>query len=107
MHTDEAINAYIVGQPFANEPFIYDPHDRHRFALVALALPVVRMQGAKSSADPMESELRIVPVLAGTITILLLAPIVEMFGFIPSLLAVIFCLPSLRCLLLLRPLLHP
>ncbi len=89
MHTDEAINAYIVGQLLANEPFIYDPHDRHGPALVALALPVVRMQGAKSFADLTESELRVVPVLAGTITILLFGAAVEMFGFIPSLLAAI------------------
>jgi uncharacterized protein (TIGR03663 family) len=89
MHTDEAVNAYTVGQLLANEPFIYDPHDRHGPALAALALPIVRMQGAKSFSDLTESELRIVPVVAGTITILLFGAAVEMFGFIPSLLAAI------------------
>jgi len=89
MHTDEAVNAYIVGQLLANAPFIYDPQDRHGPALAALALPMVRAQGAKSFSDLTESELRIVPVLAGTITILLFGTAAEMFGFIPSLLAAI------------------
>jgi uncharacterized protein (TIGR03663 family) len=89
MHTDEAVNAYIVGQLLASEPFLYDPQDRHGPALAALALPIVRMQGAKSFSDLTESELRVVPVAAGTITILLFGAAVEMFGFIPSLLAAI------------------
>src|ERR1700739_41839 len=89
MHTDEAVNAYIVGQLLAKEPFIYDAQDRHGPALAALALPIVRMQGAKSFSDLTEPELRIVPVVAGTITILLFGAAVEMFGFIPSLLAAI------------------
>jgi uncharacterized protein (TIGR03663 family) len=89
MHTDEAVNAYIVGQLLAKEPFIYDPQDRHGPALAALALPIVRMQGAKSFSDLTESELRVVSVVAGTITILLFGAAVEMFGFIPSLLAAI------------------
>jgi predicted membrane-bound mannosyltransferase len=29
MHTDEAVNAYVVGQLLAGEPFTYDPQDRH------------------------------------------------------------------------------
>ena len=89
MHTDEAVNAYIVGQLLSRAPFIYDPQDRHGPALAALALPIVRMQGAKSFSDLTESELRVVPVVAGTITILLFGAAVEMFGFIPSLLAAI------------------
>ena len=89
MHTDEAVNAYVVGQLLAKEPFIYDPQDRHGPALAALALPMVRAQGAKSFSDLTESELRLVPVVAGIITILLFGAAVEMFGFIPSLLAAI------------------
>jgi uncharacterized protein (TIGR03663 family) len=89
MHTDEAVNAYIVGQLLASEPFIYDPHDRHGPALAALTLSIVRMQGAKSFSDLTEAELRIVPVVAGTITILLFGAAVEIFGFIPSLIAAI------------------
>jgi uncharacterized protein (TIGR03663 family) len=87
MHTDEAVNAYIVGQLLAGERFTYDPVDRHGPLLAAAALPVARMQGAKSFADLTESELRLTTVLAGTITILLFGAAVEMFGFVPCLIA--------------------
>ena len=48
------------------ETFTYDPQDRHGPALAALALPLARMQGAKSFSDLTESELRLTSVLAGT-----------------------------------------
>ena len=83
MHTDEAVNAYIVGQVLAGEPFIYDSQDRHGPALAALALPLARMQGARTFADLTESELRLNRSLAGTVTILLFGAAVEMFGFVP------------------------
>ena len=87
MHTDEAVNAYIVGQLLAGEPFTYDPQDRHGPALAALALPLARMHGAESFSDLTESELRLTSVIAGTVTILLFGAAVEMFGFVPCLLA--------------------
>ena len=87
MHTDEAVNAYIVGQLLARESFTYDPQDRHGPALTALALPLARMQGARSFSDLTESELRLTSVLAGTITILLFGAAADLFGFMPSLLA--------------------
>jgi uncharacterized protein (TIGR03663 family) len=89
MHTDEAINAYIVGQLLSGDAFTYDPRDRHGPALAALALPLARMQGARSFSDLTESELRLTSVVAGTITILLFGAAVEMFGYLPSLLAAI------------------
>ncbi len=96
MHTDEAVNAYIVGQLFAGEPFTYDPQDRHGPALAALALPLARMQGARSFSDLTESELRLTSVVAGTILILLFGAAVEMFGFVPSLLtALLFAVAPL------------
>ena len=81
MHTDEAVNAYIVGQLLAGHSYTYDARDRHGPALAALALPLVRMQGAKAFADLTESELRLTDVAAGTVTILLFGAAVEMFGF--------------------------
>jgi uncharacterized protein (TIGR03663 family) len=87
MHTDEAVNAYIVGQLLGGEPFTYDPQDRHGPALAALALPLARIQGARSFSDLTESELRLTAVVAGTITILLFGAAAEMFGFVPSILA--------------------
>jgi uncharacterized protein (TIGR03663 family) len=87
MHTDEAINAYIIGQLLAGEPFTYDPKDRHGPALAALALPLARMQGARTFSNLTESELRLTSVLAGSVTILLFGAAVEMFGFVPCVIA--------------------
>ena len=87
MHTDEAVNAYIVGQLLAGGTFTYDQHDRHGPALAALALPLARIQGAKAFSDLSESELRLTTVLAGTITILLFGAAVDMFGFVPCMVA--------------------
>jgi uncharacterized protein (TIGR03663 family) len=89
MHTDEAVNAYIVGQLLAGQTFTYDPQDRHGPALAALALPMARVQGAKAFSDLTESELRLTAVLAGTATILLFGAAVEMFGFLPCLIAAV------------------
>jgi len=87
MHTDEAINAYIVGQLLAGKPFTYDPQDRHGPLLAALALPLAKMQGANAFADLTESDLRLTIVLAGSLTILLFGAAVELFGFLPCLIA--------------------
>jgi 4-amino-4-deoxy-L-arabinose transferase-like glycosyltransferase len=45
------------------------------------------LQGAKAFSDLTESELRLTTVLAGTVTILLFGAAVEMFGFVPCLIA--------------------
>jgi uncharacterized protein (TIGR03663 family) len=87
MHTDEAVNAFIVGQLLSGEPFTYDPQDRHGPTLSALALPLAKIQGARSFADLTEPELRLAPVLAGTITILLFGAAGRMFGFVPCVIA--------------------
>jgi uncharacterized protein (TIGR03663 family) len=96
MHTDEAVNAYIVGQLLSGESFTYDPHDRHGPALAALALPLARAQGASSFSDLTESGLRLAPVLAGTITVLLFGAAAEMFGFAQCVIAgLLFAVASL------------
>ncbi len=87
MHTDEAVNAYVLGQLLAGQSFTYDSKDRHGPALAALALPLARMQGAKVFSDLTEAELRLAPVLAGTATILLFGAAVDTFGLAPCLIA--------------------
>ena len=87
MHTDEAVNAYIVGQLLRGEPFTYDAQDRHGPALAAIALPLAWMQGARSFSELTESELRVTSVVAGTVTILLFGAAAEIFGLIPCLVA--------------------
>ena len=81
MHTDETVNAYIVGQLLAGEPYHYDPQDRHGPALSEIALPLARLQGAHTFASLTESELRLVTVLGGSLMILLFGLGVEFFGF--------------------------
>src|SRR5438270_4324236 len=87
MHTDEAVNAYVVGQLLAGEKFNYDPQDRHGPALELLALPLVRMQGARSFPDLAESQLRLTAVVGGTVAILLFGAAVDLFGCAPCMLA--------------------
>jgi uncharacterized protein (TIGR03663 family) len=91
MHTDEAVNAYIVGELLAGEKFNYDPQDRHGPALAAVALPLARLQGARSFPNLTESELRLTSVVAGTVTILLFGVAADLFGFMPCLIAAILC----------------
>ncbi len=87
MHTDESINAYITGQLLAGEKYHYDPRDRHGPVLYLLAKPVAQLCGAKDFSGLTEAELRLTPVLAGSITVLMFGAGVEMFGFIPCLIA--------------------
>jgi uncharacterized protein (TIGR03663 family) len=87
MHTDEAVNAYITGQLLAGEPFRYDPRDRHGPALQTVTLPVVRAEGARNFSGLTETELRMVPVLIGALTVLLFCAGAELFGLVPALIA--------------------
>jgi predicted membrane-bound mannosyltransferase len=87
MHTDESVNAYITGGLLAGEKYRYDPQDRHGPALYILAKPVAQLGGAKNFSELTEAQLRFSMVLAGTLTVLLLGAGVEMFGFIPCLVA--------------------
>ena len=87
MHTDESINAYITGELLAGEVYHYDPQDRHGPALYAIAEPLVHLLGVRSFSELTESQLRLTPVLFGTVTVLLFGAGVDMFGFIPCLVA--------------------
>lgn len=87
MHTDESINAYIIGQLLAGETFRYDSQDRHGPALAAETLPVVKLLGVSKFADLSETQLRLVPALTGAATVLLFGAGVEMFGFITCVIA--------------------
>ncbi|MBW8863552.1 MAG: TIGR03663 family protein [Verrucomicrobia bacterium] len=90
MHTDEAVNGYITGQLLAGETFHYDPQDRHGPVLYLLAKPIALLCGAHNFAELNETELRLTPVIIGSAMILLFGAAVEMFGFIPCLVAALF-----------------
>jgi uncharacterized protein (TIGR03663 family) len=87
LHTDEAVNAYRTGELLAGEGFRYDPQDRHGPALFVFAEPLVKFLGAKNFADLTEAQLRLTPVIFGSLTVLLLGASVEMFGFLACLVA--------------------
>jgi uncharacterized protein (TIGR03663 family) len=87
MHTDESVNAYITGELLAGETFHYDPQDRHGPALFVVAELLVKLLGAKSFSELTETQLRLPTVFIGTATVLLFGAGVEMFGFIPCLVA--------------------
>jgi uncharacterized protein (TIGR03663 family) len=87
MHTDEAVNAYITGELLAGGSFHYDPSDRHGPVLYLLAEPIARLCGAKDFAALTETQLRLTPVIVGSVTVLLFGAGVEMFGFIACLVA--------------------
>ena len=86
MHTDEAVNAYIVGEVLDGGRYHYDPQDRHGPALAEIAVPLVRLQGAHHFADLTEAELRLAPALGGAAGVLIFGAAVEIFGFMPGLL---------------------
>jgi predicted membrane-bound mannosyltransferase len=87
MHTDESINAFITGELLAGQEYHYDPQDRHGPLLYAVAEPLARLLGARNFSELTEAQLRLTPVIIGSATILLFGAGVEMFGFIPCLVA--------------------
>ncbi len=87
MHTDESVNAYIVGNLLAGEPFHYDSQDRHGPLLYLLAEPVAKLCGAKNLSELTESQLRFTPVIIGSAMVLMFSAAVEMFGFSACLVA--------------------
>ena len=55
--------------------------------LFAVAEPLVKLLGARKYTDLTEAQLRLTPVIVGSATVLLFGAGVEMFGFIPCLVA--------------------
>lgn len=81
MHTDESVNAYIVGQLLAGEPYHYDPHDRHGPVLYAVAWPAAKLCGINNLAGLTEISVRICPVIMGALTVFLFAALAVQIGF--------------------------
>ena len=82
MHTDEAVNAYITGQLLEGNAYHYDPRDRHGPALYALAVPLARAARMHRYPDLTESILRLGPVIAGVIGVVLLSFTARRAGFL-------------------------
>ena len=81
MHTDETVNAYLIGQLLAGEGYHYDPQDRHGPALYAATLPVVKLAGEKTFSALEERTLRLVPVFMGALAVFLFLPLMRALGW--------------------------
>ncbi len=73
MHTDEAVQTYITGRLMKDGTYEYDPHEYHGPTLHYFAMFSTWASGAKSLKQTEEFTFRIVPVVFGVATILLLA----------------------------------
>lgn len=72
MHTDEAVNAALLGEMFAGRPYVYNPRDFHGPAFYFLAEPILRLLGVRSLATMEAWQLRLIPSLAWSALIALL-----------------------------------
>ncbi len=66
VHTDEAVNASILGGMLEGKRYEYDPVDRHGPTLYFATYPLVRCLGVHSLAELEAWELRLVPAVFGT-----------------------------------------
>lgn len=70
MHGDEANQAHKTGILIEEGTYIYDPHDHHGPTLYYLARIAASLSGQDSYAQTNETTYRIVPVIFGTLLIL-------------------------------------
>lgn len=73
MHADEANQAVKAGELLEAGSYAFDPRDHHGPTLYYAALPVARLRGQHTLAALDEISVRLVPALAGTLAVLLLA----------------------------------
>ena len=64
-HTDEAVNAWILGRVLAGKPFAFDPRDRHGPLLPAAGLVTAGLLGRRTFADLDERAIRLAPAVMG------------------------------------------
>jgi uncharacterized protein (TIGR03663 family) len=81
MHTDEAVHADNFQKTFlAGNPYRYDPNEYHGPTLNFFTLIPAWLTSARSYADLTEVTLRIVPVVFGTILVLLTLLLIDGLG---------------------------
>lgn len=73
MHADEANQAVKLGQLLETGGYAFDPRDHHGPTLYYTALPIAWLRGQFTLAALDETTVRLVPALAGTLAVLLLA----------------------------------
>lgn len=76
MHADEANQAVKAGELLESGRYVFDPRDHHGPTLYYAVLPLARLRGETTLASLSETTVRLVPALAGTLAVLLLALLV-------------------------------
>lgn len=76
LHTDEAVNAHLLGDLLAGQPYRYDPVDRHGPVLLLSARPLVALLGIETHAELQAWHLRLLPALVSA-ALLLLVPLLS------------------------------
>ena len=90
MHSDEANQAVKAGELLESGHYSFDPHDHHGPVLYYAVLPVAWCRGQRTLASLDELTVRLVPALAGTVSVLLLWLLAAPLGRWPSLAAAAF-----------------
>ena len=65
-HTDEAVNAFLLGDLLSGDGYVYRPHDHHGPTLYYLTALPAKLAGVTGVADMEAWPLRLVTVFAGT-----------------------------------------
>lgn len=73
MHADEANQAVKTGVLLETGSYAFDPRDHHGPTLYYAAVPIAWLRGEHSLATLTETSVRLVPAIAGTLSILFLA----------------------------------
>jgi uncharacterized protein (TIGR03663 family) len=76
MHADEANQAVKSGDLLESGHYIFDPHDHHGPTLYYAVLPIAWLRGERNLASLTETTVRLIPAIAGTLSVLLLAALI-------------------------------
>lgn len=80
MHTDEAVQAYLLGELLAGNGYRYSPKDLHGPAPLLVGLPVARGCGAGNLAQLDEAMVRLGPALTGSVAALMFLLLARRIG---------------------------
>jgi uncharacterized protein (TIGR03663 family) len=94
MHADEANQAVKAGELLEGGRYAYDPSDHHGPVLYYAVLPVAWARGQATLAELDEVTVRLVPAVAGALSVLLLGFLAAPLGRWPSLAACAFLAAS-------------
>lgn len=90
MHADEANQAVKLGELLDRGSYAFDPRDHHGPTLYYAAVPIAWLRGEASLAELTETTVRLVPAVAGTAAVVLLAFVAWPLGRWPAFVAAAF-----------------